>query len=277
MTGNRVRGLVSEATATVIDSGTDYIDVINIEGTFQSGESVLNSATGFNSTLSTVNPVTSKTIFEQGERITNLQGKFAIIEENNLDDGTINDTLVVSRTSGTAKFETGEFEIKFNDVIYSARSNIAATVSAISPYQDEVSEQIIDTVDLSPSSSFFALVFQRVPSITYPNVILDDIGETVINPTELYDAESPNNQDFLDFESVRNQEIRYDGLVGTDFAPGTNIRLKKIYFGNSSIRTVPDTRANNAAEALVKNAKFIAEEAVGKMLAFLPLLYRSYR
>ena len=270
LTGNRVRGLVSEATATVIDSGTDYIDVINIEGTFQSGESVLNSATGFNSTLDTVNPVTSKTIFEQGERITNLQGKFAIIEENNLDDGNINDSLVVSRTSGTAKFETGEFEIKFNDVIYSARSNIAATVSAISPYQDEVSEQIIDTVDLSPSSSFFALVFQRVPSITYPNVILDDIGETVINPTELYDAESPNNQDFLDFESVRNQEIRYDGLVGTDFAPGTNIRLKKIYFGNSSIRTVPDTRANNAAEALVKNAKFIAEEAVGKMLAFYP-------
>ena len=272
LSGNRVRGLVSEATATVVDSGTDYIDVINIEGTFQAGEAVLNSATGFNSTIASngVSGLSSKTIFEQGERITNLDGKFAIIEENNLDDGNINNELVVSRTSGTAEYETGEFEIKFNDIIYSARSKIAATVSAIAPYQDAVSEQIIDTVDLSPSSSFFALVFQRVPSITYPNVILDNIGDTVINPTELYDIESPNNQDFLDFESVRNQEIRYDGLTGNDFAPGTNIRLKKIYFGNSSIRTVHDTRANNAAEALVKNDRFIAEEAVGMMLNFYP-------
>ena len=281
LVGNRVRGIISEATGIVVDSGTDYIDLLNIEngpnGGFQEGEFILNSATGFNSRIGVAGdgtggifPVSSKTIFEQGERITNLDGKFAIIEENNLDDGNINTSLVVSRTSGTAKFETGEFEIKFNDIIYSARSNIAATVSTISPYQDEVSQQIIDTVDLSPSSSFFALVFQRVPSITFPNVILDDIGETVINPTEIYDPETTNNQDFLDFEAVRNQEIRYDSLTGNDFAPGTNIRLKKIYFGNSSIRSVHDTRANNAAEAIVKNNRFIAEEAVGRMLAFYP-------
>ena len=270
LTGNTVRGIVSEATATVIDSGVDYIDVFDVEGTFQTNEQILSSATGFNSTLATVNPVTSKTIFEQGERITNLKGDFAIIEENNLQGGVIGNELVVSRTSGTDKFETGEFNIKFNDVIYSSRSKIAATVTVIAPYSDDTSNQIIDQVDLSPSSSFFALVFQRVPSTTFPNVILDDIGATVINPTELNDLESPNNQDFLDFESVRNQEIRYDQLTGTDFAPGTNIRLKKIYFGNSSLRQVTDTRAKNASDALVKNARFIAEEAVGDMLNFYP-------
>ena len=95
-----------------------------------------------------------------------MAGNFAVIEENNLDDGVIRTELLVSRTSGTAAYETGDFNLKFNDIIYSARSNIAATVASIAPYQDSVSEQIIDTVDLSPPSTFFGLVFQRVPSIT---------------------------------------------------------------------------------------------------------------
>ena len=268
--GNTVRGLVSEATATCIDSGVDYIDVIDIQGTFQINESIMGSQTGFNSTLSDISPTTSKTIFEQGERITNLSGNFAIVEENNLQDGTITNELVLSRTSGTAKYETGEFNIKFNDIIYSARSKIAATITSIAPYQDDISNQIIDRVDLSPSSSFFALVFQRVPSITFPNKILDNISETVINPVELYDPDTANNQDFLDFERVRNQEIRYDNLTGTDFAAGSDIRLKKIYFGNSSLRRTHDVRLNDASNALQRNARFIAEEAVGAMLDFYP-------
>ena len=267
--GNTVRGLVSEATATVIDSGTDYIDVIDTQGTFQINENVLNSATGFNSVLSDVSPQTSKIIYEQGERITNLQGKFAIIEENNLDEGVVTNLLVVSRTSGTAAYETGEFELGFNDIIYSARSKIAATVISIEPYQDDISNQVIDTVDLSPSSSFFGLVFQRVPSITFPNVILDNISETVINPTELY-SDTVNNQDFLDFENVRNQEVRLYNQSGTAFVAGDKLRLKKLYFGNSSMRRVPDVRTFNAAEALTRNARFIAEESVGAMLAFYP-------
>ena len=267
--GNTVRSLQNEGTALVIDSGVDYIDVLSVVGSFQINDNVLASSTGFNAVLSNVQQLTSKTIYEQGERITNLSGKFAIIEENNLLDGVISDDLVVSRTSGTAAYETGEFEIKFNDIIYSARSKIAASVISIAPYQDAISSQIIDTVDLSPSSTFFGLVFQRVPSITYPNVILDNISETVINPTELY-TDTANNQDFLDFENVRNQEIRYDNLTGTDFAAGTDIRLKKLFFTNSSMRIQPDTRAFNAAEALEKNAEFIAEEAVGLMLAFYP-------
>lgn len=267
--GNRIRGIVSEATATVIDSGVDYIDVILVEGTFEINETILSSATGFNSILSNVSTVNQKTIYEQGERITNLNGDFAVIEENNLDNGNIGTHLVVSRTSGTAKYETGEFNIKFNEIIYSSRSKIAARVVTIAPYTDDVSNQIIDQVDLSPASSFFAIVFQRVPSTTFPNVILDNIGDTVINPIEL-DSEESNNQDFLDFERVRNQEIRYDNLTGTEFAPGTDIRLKKIYFGNSSMRTVRDPRANNAAESILKNLDFIAEESVGKMLEFYP-------
>ena len=205
-------------------------------------------------------------------RITNLQGKFAVIEENNLDDGTVTNLLVVSRTSGTAEFETGEFDLGFNDIIYSARSKIAATIQSIQPYQDEVSSQIIDTVDLSPSSSFFGLVFQRVPSITFPNVILDNISETVINPTELY-TETVNNQDFLDFENVRNQEVRLYNQSGTAFVAGDKLRLKKLYFGNSSLRRGHDVRTFNAAEALTRNARFIAEESVGAMLDCL--LYTS--
>ena len=199
-----------------------------------------------------------------------MAGNFAVIEENNLNDGVISNELLVSRTSGTAAYETGDFNLKFNDIIYSARSNIAATVASIAPYQDSVSEQIIDTVDLSPPSTFFGLVFQRVPSITYPNVILDNISETVINPTELYDSETANNQDFLDFEEVRNQEIRYNYLAGSQFAAGDHIRNKKIYFNNSSLRGVDDQRSYDAANLIRKNARFIAEEAVGIMKDFYP-------
>tara|TARA_B100000614_G_scaffold21360_2_gene17033 strand:+ start:8762 stop:28573 length:19812 start_codon:yes stop_codon:yes gene_type:complete len=269
-TGKTVRSLQNEGTATVIDTGVDYIDIIDQNGSFQINDNVLASSTGFDGVLSAVNGITSKTIYEQGERITNLQGDFAIIEENNLRDGVVDANLVVSRTSGTAEFETGEFNIKFNDTIYSASSKIAARVTVIAPYTDNVSQQVIDTVDLSPPSSFFGLIFQRVPSITYPNTILDNISETVINPEELYEAGTANNQDFLDFEEVRNQEIRYNYLSGSQFIAGDSIRNKQIYYDNSSLVGVDDQRSFDAAVLIRKNDRFIAEEAVGLMKAFYP-------
>ena len=270
LTGKPVRSLQNEGTATVIDSGVDYIDVIDVEGTFQIGDNVLASSSGFDGVLSAVNGLTSKTIYEQGERITNLQGDFAIIEENNLRDGVVDARLVVSRTSGTSEFETGDFNIKFNDTIYSAASKIAARVTVIAPYTDDSSQQIIDTVDLSPPSTFFGLIFQRVPSITYPNTILDNISETVINPEELYEEGTANNQDFLDFEEVRNQEIRYNYLSGSQFTAGDSIRNKQIYYDNASLVGVDDQRSFDAAVLIRKNARFIAEEAVGLMKAFYP-------
>ena len=269
-TGKPIRSLQNEGTAIVIDTGVDYIDIIDQAGTFQINDNVLASSTGFDGVLSAVNGLTSKTIYEQGERITNLQGDFAIIEENNLRDGTVDANLVVSRTSGTSEFETGDFNIKFNDTIYSAASKIAARVTVIAPYTDDTSQQIIDTVDLSPPSSFFGLIFQRVPSITYPNTILDNISETVINPEELYNEGTANNQDFLDFEEVRNQEIRYNYLSGSQFTAGDSIRNKQIYYDNASLVGVDDQRSFDAAVLIRKNARFIAEEAVGLMKAFYP-------
>ena len=268
--GKPIRSLQNEGTATVVDTGVDYIDIIDQAGTFQINDNVLASSTGFDGVLSAVTGLTSKTIYEQGERITNLQGDFAIIEENNLRDGTVDARLVVSRTSGTSEFETGDFNIKFNDTIYSAASKIAARVTVIAPYTDDTSQQIIDTVDLSPPSSFFGLIFQRVPSITYPNTILDNISETVINPEELYTEGTANNQDFLDFEEVRNQEIRYNYLSGSQFAAGDSIRNKQIYYDNASLVGVDDQRSFDAAVLIRKNARFIAEEAVGLMKAFYP-------
>ena len=267
--GKIVRSLQTEGTALVIDSAVDSIDVVNVSGSFSINDNILSSATGFDGVLASVQQLVSKTIFEQGESIYNLNGKFAILEGINLTDGNVTDNVVASRTSGTAKYETGEFEIRFNDIIYSTRSKIAAKVLIVSPYFDASSSQIIDTVDLSPASSFFGLVFQRVPSITYPNEVLDDISQTVINPTELY-SEIANNQDFLDFEEVRNQEIRYQVLAGGQFQPGDKIRNKKIYFNNSSMRTVFDTRSYDAASLLRKNSRFIAEEAVGIMKDYYP-------
>ena len=83
----------NEGTATVIDSGTDYIDVVNVEGTFAINDNVLSSAIDLTVFLSAVTNLTSKTIFEQGETIRNLAGNFAVIEENNLNDGVISNEL----------------------------------------------------------------------------------------------------------------------------------------------------------------------------------------
>ena len=81
-TGKPIRSLQNEGTAIVIDTGVDYIDIIDQAGTFQINDNVLASSTGFDGVLSAVNGLTSKTIYEQGERITNLAGDFAITRDN---------------------------------------------------------------------------------------------------------------------------------------------------------------------------------------------------
>ena len=121
--GQQVQGADSDTVATVIDSGTTHIDVINITGgTFNLNEEITRG-TLFSALIQSVTAINSETIFEFGESITNLEGDTAIIEETNIDaQGNITDRIVVSKTSGTAQFETGIFDLKLNEFIYSAGS-----------------------------------------------------------------------------------------------------------------------------------------------------------
>jgi len=140
--GVRITGQTTGATATIFtvnptDVTVDVIDMAN--GYFERGEEITFFGLQYGAEILNVDSVNYKTIFEFGETISNLDGDKAIIEETNQDlDGNISDKLVLSKTSGTAEYETGAYNVLLNDVIYSASSNIAAKITAISPYRDPI-------------------------------------------------------------------------------------------------------------------------------------------
>ena len=232
--GQQVQGADSDAVATVIDSGTTHIDVINITGGSFNLNEEITRGTLFSALILSVTQLNTNTIFEFGESVTNLEGDTAIIEETNIDDqGVISDTLVVSKTSGTAKFETGIFDLKLNEYIYSASSKIAGQITFIAPYQDDTTGDLVDELIINPGSTFYGLLFEREVSITNPNVIIDDISKSSITPTELNDSDNRINADFLDFERVRSTEVEYTQLANGTFSNGDEILNKRVNYGNA--------------------------------------------
>lgn len=140
--GDIVTGQTTGARATVtsIDLTEQSIQVTDMSnGYFDRGEDITFFTAGYGANILNVDSVNYKTIFEFGESVTSLNNDTAIIEESNLDlDGNISDKIVLSKTSGTAEFETGSYNLLLNDVFYSASSNIAARITAISPYRDPI-------------------------------------------------------------------------------------------------------------------------------------------
>ncbi|UNH61325.1 baseplate wedge initiator [Synechococcus phage S-SZBM1] len=138
--GDFINGFESEARARVVDTGATSIDIVDIVGgPFQLNERIDANRTGFSALIGSIQNVNQQTIYQFGETVTNMTGDTARIEETNIDlDGNIDSTLVLSKTSGTAQFETGAYNINLNNIIYSAKSNIAARVVGISPYRDPV-------------------------------------------------------------------------------------------------------------------------------------------
>ena len=199
--GQQVTGDFSEAYATVVDSGTFHIDVINItDGPFQISE-LIERGTLFSAIVDSVTLINNEGIFKFGESITNFEGDTALVETTNIDEnGLLTDELLVSKTSGTAEFETGIFDLKLNEYIYSATSKIVAQIIFISPYLDPNNGQPVDTLIINPGSTFFGLIYERLVAVQNPNIILDDISQSSITPVKTDDPSVRINEDFLDFE-----------------------------------------------------------------------------
>ena len=130
----------ARATITSLDLTEQSIQVTDMSnGYFERGEDITFFNAGYGANIVNVDSVNYKTIFEFGETVTSLDNNTAVIEETNLDlDGNVSDLIVLSKTSGTAEYETGQYQIFLNDIIYSASSNIAARVTNISPYRDPI-------------------------------------------------------------------------------------------------------------------------------------------
>ena len=256
--GQQVTGDFSEAYATVVDSGTFHIDVINItDGPFQVSE-LIERGTLFSAIVDSVTLINNEGIFKFGESITNFEGDTALVETTNIDEnGLLTDELLVSKTSGTAEFETGIFDLKLNEYIYSATSKIVAQIIFISPYLDPNNGQPVDTLIINPGSTFFGLIYERLVAVQNPNIILDDISQSSITPVKTDDPSVRINEDFLDFEEVRSTEIEYENLTGGTFAKGDELRNRSIFYGN--VNTNASNRAFDGARLIRLNKQEIVD------------------
>ena len=182
---------------------------------------------------------------------------------------------MVSKTSGTAQFETGIFDLRLNEFVYSAKSKIAGQITFISPYIDPATSDAVDELIINPGSTFYGLLFERLVSITNPNVILDNISQSSITPTELYDSANRINADFLDFEEVRNTEVEYTQLAGGNFQEGDIVINNRANYGNpvSVFHGGAANRFKDASAMILGNKQQIIDFAEAEIAVRHPRFY----
>jgi hypothetical protein len=145
----------------------------------------------------------------------------------------ITNALTLSKTAGTYQSTPGLFDIQLNDVIIAAQSGVVARITSTSAYQDPTTEEFISQVNISDGSSFFGLLFNRIASATYPNVVLDDISQSQINIVDFTDNLTAFDIRFPSNELINNYIIPYDNESGA-FQEDEFIRNFKIEYGNNS-------------------------------------------
>jgi len=148
-------------------------------------------------------------------------------------DISVTNELTLSKVAGTYQSTPGLFDIQLNDVIVGAQSGVVASVTATATYQDPTTQEFIGQVNISEGSSFFGLLFNRITSQTYPNVVLDDISKSQIGVVDFTDNSTPFDSSFPANEQVNNYVIPYDNAVGT-LQENEYIRNYKVEYGNNS-------------------------------------------
>ena len=135
--GYQITGDQSDAFATVVSSAGNTIDIVDITGgPFQNNERIDVSALGFSALIDSQQVLSQELLFEFDETLvcTNRSrgNPTAQINAINLeDDGTAGNDIVLSKTSGTAEYETGVFDFRLQDIVYSTRSNLAARITVL--------------------------------------------------------------------------------------------------------------------------------------------------
>jgi len=225
--GDFINGFESEARARVVDTGATSIDIVDIVGgPFQLNERVDVSRTGFSALIGSIQNVNQQTIYRFGETVTNMRGDTAKVEETNIDlDGNIDSTLVLSKTSGTAEFETGTYNINLNDIIYSASSNIAARITRIAPYRDPVvSVNLVDGTEFEAGSQVTGGLSGAVGEVIRV--------DTNLNPPVLYFIKK-TVADFIDGELITSNTNNLNDTIQGDIRLGDVVDTLVINKGSS--------------------------------------------
>ncbi|AOO02099.1 hypothetical protein Np151112_088 [Synechococcus phage S-RIM2] len=171
-------------------------------------------------------------------------------------DLEITDKLALSKTVGTYQSKPGLFDIQLDDVIIGASSGVVARVTATSAYQDPVTNEFIEQVNISEGSSFFGLLFNRLTSSSYPNIVLDDISKSQVNIVDFTDNSSDFDSKFPGTEFINNYVISYDNLTGT-FQSDEKIRNYKIGYGNLT------NNFQNSEDMVVRKVTFDDKQGTG--------------
>ena len=146
---------------------------------------------------------------------------------------TITNDLILSKTVGTYQSKPGLYDVILDDIIIGAKSRVVARITSTTPYRDPTTNQVVEQVEISEGSAFFGLLFSRLSSVTYPNIVLDDISQSQIAVVDFDDNSTDFNSRFPENEIVNNYVIPYNNSVGT-FQDDEFIRNYKIEFGNES-------------------------------------------
>jgi len=144
----------------------------------------------------------------------------------------VTNALTLSKTAGTYKSTPGLFDIQLNDIIIGSNSGVVASVASTSAYQDPTTNEFIGQVNISPGSSFFGLLFNRITSSSYPNVVLDNISQSQVNVVDFTDNLTAFDSKFPANELINNYVIPYDNAVGS-IVQDEYVRNYRINYGNN--------------------------------------------
>ena len=166
----------------------------------------------------------------------------------------VTNSLLLSKTLGTYQSTPGLFDIQLNDIIIAAGSKVVARITSTTPYQDPVTSEFVDTVTISEGSTFFGLLFNRITSQTYPNIILDNLSQSQINIVEYdnFEAANPFNDKFPANEIINNYIIKYISPAGAagahTYVGGTSSNA--LTFNDDSTKNVTDATYNGTTGEL---------------------------
>ena len=161
----------------------------------------------------------------------------------------VTNELTLSKTTGTYQSTPGLFNIQTNDTIIGASSGVVARVTSTSAYQDPTTNEFIEQVNISSGSSFFGLLFNRLTSVTYPNIILDDISTSQVSIVDFTDNLSAFDSKFPANESVSNNILTYDPTNNHTYVGGTSTGA--LTFNDSSTKDVTNATYNGNTGLLV--------------------------
>jgi len=143
----------------------------------------------------------------------------------------VGNKVVLSKTAGTYQSSPGVFDIVIGDIIIGQQSGIVAEITGIQSYRDPVTGAANNQVIISEGSSFFGIVFNRITSVDFQNVVLDNISQTQLQLTDINDSAVEFNTKFPNSEVVSNLVLEYENAT-SDFTIEEQLRNNIINYSN---------------------------------------------